>query len=32
MDNYRQMLAFIWAYEHGSLSAAARVHDMTPLP
>lgn len=30
MDNYRQMLAFIWAYEHGSLSAAARVHDMTP--
>lgn len=30
MDNYNQMLAFIWAYEHGSLSAAARVHDMTP--
>lgn len=30
MDNYKQMLAFIWAYEHGSLSAAARVHDMTP--
>lgn len=30
MDNYRQLLAFIWAYEHGSLSAAARVHNLTP--
>ncbi|OTG67784.1 LysR family transcriptional regulator [Acinetobacter sp. ANC 4470] len=30
MDNYKQMLAFIWAYEHGNFSAAARVHDLTP--
>ncbi|HCE1007761.1 LysR family transcriptional regulator [Acinetobacter baumannii] len=30
MDNYRQMMAFMWAYEHGSFSAAARAHDLTP--
>lgn len=30
MDNYKEMLAFIWAYEHGNFSAAARVHDLTP--
>lgn len=30
MDNYRQMMAFIWAYEHGSFSAAARANDLTP--
>ncbi len=30
MDNYRQMIAFMWAYEHGSFSAAARAHDLTP--
>ena len=30
MDNYRQMLAFMWAYEHGRFSAAARAHDLTP--
>ena len=30
MDSYRQMMAFIWAHEHGSFSAAARAHDLTP--
>lgn len=30
MDNYRQMMAFIWAYEHGSFSAAARANNLTP--
>lgn len=30
MDNYSQMLAFIWANEHGNFSAAARAHDMSP--
>ncbi|MFI8607841.1 LysR family transcriptional regulator [Pseudomonas sp. NPDC077649] len=30
MDNYSQMLAFIWATEHGNFSAAARAHDMSP--
>lgn len=29
-DNYSQMLAFLWAYEHGSFSAAARAHDLSP--
>ena len=29
MDNYRQMMAFMWAYEHGSFSAAARAHGAT---
>ncbi|MCS3469069.1 DNA-binding transcriptional LysR family regulator [Pseudomonas sp. JUb42] len=30
MDNYSQMLAFIWATEHGNFSAAGRAHDLTP--
>lgn len=30
MDNYRQLMAFIWSYEHGSFSAAARANDLTP--
>ena len=30
MDNYSQLLAFIWAVEHGNFSAAARAHEMTP--
>jgi DNA-binding transcriptional LysR family regulator len=30
MDNYSQMLAFIWANEHGNFSAAARANDMSP--
>lgn len=30
VDNYRQLMAFIWAYEHGSFSAAARANDLTP--
>jgi len=30
MDNYRQLMAFIWAFEHGSFSAAARANDLTP--
>lgn len=30
MDNYRQMMAFLWAYEHGNFSAAARAHNLTP--
>ena len=30
MDNYRQLMAFIWAYEHGNFSAAARAQHMTP--
>lgn len=30
MDNYSQLLAFVWANECGSFSAAARVHNITP--
>ncbi|MDC8748311.1 LysR family transcriptional regulator [Xanthomonas campestris] len=30
MDNYSQLLAFIWSVECGSFSAAARIHKMTP--
>jgi DNA-binding transcriptional LysR family regulator len=30
MDNYSQMLAFIWATEHGNFSAAARSNGLTP--
>jgi len=30
MDNYSQMLAFMWATEHGSFSAAARANGLTP--
>jgi DNA-binding transcriptional LysR family regulator len=30
MDNYSQLLAFIWSTECGSFSAAARVHKITP--
>jgi DNA-binding transcriptional LysR family regulator len=30
MDNYSQMLAFIWATEHGNFSAAARANGLTP--
>ncbi|OAT24174.1 LysR family transcriptional regulator [Buttiauxella gaviniae ATCC 51604] len=30
MDNYNQLLAFIWAYEHGNFSAAARANGLTP--
>lgn len=30
MDNYSQLLAFIWSTECGSFSAAARVHNITP--
>ncbi|MCO7515939.1 LysR family transcriptional regulator [Pseudomonas guariconensis] len=30
MDNYSQLLAFLWATEHGNFSAAARAHGMTP--
>ena len=30
MDQYSQMLAFIWSTECGSFSAAARAHEMTP--
>lgn len=30
MDNYSQMLAFMWATEHGSFSAAGRAHGLTP--
>ncbi|CAG8863406.1 HTH-type transcriptional regulator PgrR [Pseudomonas fluorescens] len=30
MDNYSQMLAFMWATEHGNFSAAARANSMTP--
>jgi len=29
-ENYAQMLAFLWATEHGSFSAAARANDLTP--
>lgn len=29
-ENYSQMLAFLWAHEHGSFSAAARANDLTP--
>lgn len=30
MDNYSQMLAFMWATEHGNFSAAARANGLTP--
>lgn len=30
MDNYSQMLAFVWATEHGNFSAAARANGLTP--
>lgn len=30
MDNYSQMLAFIWATEQGNFSAAARAHGLSP--
>ncbi|MFD3240747.1 LysR family transcriptional regulator [Rahnella perminowiae] len=30
MDNYNQLLAFIWAYEYGNFSAAARANGLTP--
>ena len=30
MDHYSQLLAFLWATEHGNFSAAARAYDMTP--
>lgn len=30
MDNYSQMLAFMWATEHGSFSAAGRANGLTP--
>ncbi|KQQ55666.1 LysR family transcriptional regulator [Pseudomonas sp. Leaf127] len=30
MDNYSQMLAFMWANEHGNFSAAARANGLTP--
>lgn len=30
MDNYSQMLAFMWATEHGNFSAAGRAHGLTP--
>ncbi|RAU42189.1 MULTISPECIES: LysR family transcriptional regulator [unclassified Pseudomonas] len=30
MDHYSQMLAFVWATEHGSFSAAARANGLTP--
>ncbi|QHG65845.1 LysR family transcriptional regulator [Pseudomonas putida] len=30
MDNYTQLLAFLWATEHGNFSAAARACGMTP--
>lgn len=30
MDNYSQMLAFIWSTEHGNFSAAARSNGLTP--
>ncbi|WP_263145017.1 LysR family transcriptional regulator [Pseudomonas sp. RIT-PI-AD] len=30
MDHYSQLLAFIWATEQGSFSAAARAHDLSP--
>lgn len=29
-ENYAQMLAFLWAYEHRSFSAAARANDLSP--
>lgn len=29
-DNYSQMLAFLWANEHGSFSAAARANELSP--
>lgn len=30
MDNYSQLLAFMWANEHGSFSAAARANALSP--
>ena len=30
MDNYSQLLAFLWATEHGNFSAASRAHGLTP--
>jgi DNA-binding transcriptional LysR family regulator len=30
MDNYSQMLAFVWATEHGNFTAAARANGLTP--
>lgn len=30
MDNYNQLLAFIWAYEYGNFSSAARANGLTP--
>ncbi|HBX0750235.1 LysR family transcriptional regulator [Enterobacter hormaechei] len=30
MDNYSQLMAFIWACEHGNFSAAARANGLTP--
>jgi len=30
MDNYNQLLAFIWAYEYGNFSAASRAKGLTP--
>lgn len=30
MDNYNQLMAFIWACEHGNFSAAARANGLTP--
>ncbi|MFK3794909.1 MULTISPECIES: LysR family transcriptional regulator [unclassified Pseudomonas] len=30
MDHYSQMLAFMWAHEHGNFSAAARANGLTP--
>lgn len=30
MDNYSQMLAFMWANEHGNFSAAGRANGLTP--
>ncbi|QNL87938.1 LysR family transcriptional regulator [Pseudomonas putida] len=29
-ENYSQMLAFLWAHEHQSFSAAARANDLSP--
>lgn len=29
-ENYSQMLAFLWANEHGSFSSAARAHGLSP--
>lgn len=30
MDNYSQLLAFLWTTEHGNFSAASRAHGLTP--